>query len=131
MNIEVNTRSAVPHYEQIRSQVTRAVLTGSIAPGTRLPTIRQLAGDLGLATNTVARAYRELESDQIITTLGKRGSFVAEPSGAAATDRTQEERRQTLLAAAANYATTAHSLGYDLDQAVDELRRAMSHTASA
>ena len=67
MNIEVNTRSAVPHYEQIRSQVTRAVLTGSIAPGTRLPTIRQLAGDLGLATNTVARAYRELESCLLYT----------------------------------------------------------------
>ena len=131
MNIEVNTRSANPHYEQIRSQVTRAVLTGSIAPGTRLPTIRQLAGDLGLATNTVARAYRELESDRIITTLGKRGSFVAELLGVTETDRSQEERRQTLLAAAGKYAMTAHSLGYDLDQAVHELRSAMTHTASA
>jgi GntR family transcriptional regulator len=126
MNIDVNTQSAVPSYEQIRSQITRAVLTGAVAPGTRLPTIRQLAGDLSLATNTVARAYRELESDRIITTLGKKGSFVAEPSRATATERTEEERRQTLLAAAATYAMTAHSLGYGLDLAVDELRSAMT-----
>ncbi len=126
MNIEVYSQSAVPSYEQIRSQITRAVLTGAVAPGTRLPTIRQLAGDLSLATNTVARAYRELESDRIITTLGKKGSFVAEPSRAAATERTEAERRQTLLGAAATYAMTAHSLGYDLDLAVDELRNAMT-----
>jgi len=126
MNIDVDSQSAVPAYEQIRSQITRAVLTGAVAPGTRLPTIRQLAGDLSLATNTVARAYRELESDRIITTLGKKGSFVAEPSRAAATERTEAERRQTLLGAAATYAMTAHSLGYDLDLAVDELRSAMT-----
>ena len=126
MNIDVSTQSAVPSYEQIRSQITRAVLTGALAPGTRLPTIRQLAGDLSLATNTVARAYRELESDRIITTLGKKGSFVAEALSATATERTREERRQTLLAAAATYAMTAHSLGYPLDLAVDELRSAMT-----
>ena len=126
MNIDVDSQSAVPAYEQIRSQITRAVLTGAVAPGTRLPTIRQLAGDLSLATNTVARAYRELESDRIITTLGKKGSFVAEPSRATATERTEEERRQTLLGAAATYAMTAHSLGYGLDLAVDELRSAMT-----
>jgi len=131
MNIDVNTQSAVPSYEQIRSQITRAVLTGAVAPGTRLPTIRQLAGDLSLATNTVARAYRELESDRIITTLGKKGSFVAEPSSVTETERTQEERLQALLTAAATYAMTAHSLGYDLDKAVDELRCAMTQTDAA
>jgi DNA-binding transcriptional regulator YhcF (GntR family) len=131
MNIDVSTQSAVPSYEQIRSQITRAVLTGALAPGSRLPTIRQLAGDLSLATNTVARAYRELESDRIITTLGKKGSFVAEALSATATERTREERRQTLLAAAATYAMTAHSLGYQLDLAVDELRSAMTRADGA
>ena len=49
---------------------------GDLAPGTRLPTVRQLAADLGLAANTVARAYRELEADGVIATYGRKGTFV-------------------------------------------------------
>ena len=61
MILEVDPRSAVPPYEQLREQVTALVLAGALTPGDRLPSIRQLANDLGLAGGTVARAYRELE----------------------------------------------------------------------
>jgi DNA-binding transcriptional regulator YhcF (GntR family) len=62
--LEVDPRSPVPPYVQLRQQVTALVLGGALAAGDRLPAIRQLANDLGLASRTVARAYRELESDR-------------------------------------------------------------------
>jgi DNA-binding transcriptional regulator YhcF (GntR family) len=55
-------------------------VTGELAAGQKLPTVRQLASDLGLAPNTVARTYRELEADGVITTHGRRGTFVASPA---------------------------------------------------
>ena len=65
--LEIDPRSAVPPYEQLRQQVTALVLGGALETGDRLPAIRQLANDLGLAGGTVARAYRELESDGVVS----------------------------------------------------------------
>lgn len=79
----VDTGSPTPPYEQIRAQVVAFVHDGSLAPGTRLPTVRRLAGDLGIAANTVARAYRELERAGIVETRGRHGTFVAADSDAA------------------------------------------------
>jgi GntR family transcriptional regulator len=129
MNLEVDTHSPVPHYEQIRSQVAGAVLTGALTPGARLPTIRQLAGDLHLAVNTVARAYRELEIEGLVVTLGKKGTFVAERSEAAPNVR-QDERRRVLRKGAITYAATAHSLGFSPDSAAAMLRKVMTTTAT-
>ena len=81
---------------------------GRLPPGTRLPTVRELAGQLGLAVNTVARAYRELETAGIVETRGRFGTSVAraDPADAA-------------MAAAANaYAETARTLGLTKPQAV-------------
>src|SRR5450759_389959 len=63
-------------FEQVRTQIASAVAAGQLSAGTKLPTVRRLAADLGLAANTVARAYRELEADAVIATHGRRGSFV-------------------------------------------------------
>jgi DNA-binding transcriptional regulator YhcF (GntR family) len=76
-DLSVDTASAVPPYEQLRSQIARQVADGVLPAGTKLATVRQLAADLGLAPNTVARAYRELEADQVIATHGRRGTFVS------------------------------------------------------
>ena len=78
MIVTVDPGDREPPYQQIRIQVLEAVSSGAIASGARLPTIRQLAADLDLATNTVARAYRELEADGVIETRGRKGSFVCE-----------------------------------------------------
>ena len=74
--IEVDTSSVVPPYEQVRTQIAQRVASGELPAGTRLATVRQMAADLGLAANTVARAYRELEADGVIATHGRRGTFV-------------------------------------------------------
>ena len=90
--ISIDTRSATPPFEQLRVQLIEQVQSGELAAGTRLPTVRKLAEDLGLAPNTVARAYRELETDGFIETRGRNGSFVS-AQGDAAEKQAQEAAR--------------------------------------
>lgn len=75
--LSVDPDSAVPPFEQVRTQIAEAIQRGELTAETRLPTVRQLAGDLGLAVNTVARSYRELEAAGLIETRGRNGTFVA------------------------------------------------------
>ena len=74
--IFVDDTSAVPPFEQIRSQIAAQIRAGELADGHRLPAIRQLAGDLRVAPGTVARAYAELEAAGLITTSRAAGSRV-------------------------------------------------------
>ncbi|HEY5800401.1 MAG TPA: GntR family transcriptional regulator [Burkholderiaceae bacterium] len=76
MDIEVDVSSPEPAYEQIVRQIVHAVLTGALAAGAALPSIRQLADDLELNHNTVARAYKLLEGEHVIVTAGRKGTFV-------------------------------------------------------
>lgn len=78
--------SATPPYEQLRTQLATRAASGDLPAGTRLPTVRALAADLGVAPGTVARAYRELEADGVLVTEGRRGTFVATTRLAASTD---------------------------------------------
>lgn len=73
----VDPRSGVPIYLQLVEQVKRSVALGVLTPGEQLPTVKQLAADLVVNPNTVARAYRELERDEVIDTSPGRGSFIA------------------------------------------------------
>ena len=75
--LTVDARSAVPPFEQLRLQLLEQIQSGELPHGARLPTVRRLADDLGLAPNTVARCYRELEQAGAIETRGRNGSFVA------------------------------------------------------
>ncbi|WP_412543640.1 GntR family transcriptional regulator [Longispora sp. K20-0274] len=99
----------VPPFEQLRAQILDQVRTGTLPVGTRLPTVRALAEELGIAPNTVARAYRELEHDGVLETRGRNGTFVT-AFGDAAQRRVQE--------AAAEYAATVRRLGVDPDEAL-------------
>ncbi|MDR6505272.1 GntR family transcriptional regulator [Arthrobacter oryzae] len=74
--ISVDLGSAVPPYEQIRLQISSLIAVGSLAAGTRLPTVRSLAADLGIAAGTVARAYKELEQAGLIETRRRNGTVV-------------------------------------------------------
>jgi GntR family transcriptional regulator len=86
--IEVDVTGAVPPYEQIRAQVAGHVAAGHLRPGDRLPTVRALAADLGVAAGTVARAYRELEQAGVVQSRRRTGTVVcggvAPPSTAVA-----------------------------------------------
>lgn len=95
--ISIDHGSGVPPFEQLRAQIAAAVASGDLAPGTRLGTVRQTAAELGLAVNTVARAYRELEADGVVVTRGRQGTFVRSQvvdgtsEGGAAARRAAEE----------------------------------------
>jgi DNA-binding transcriptional regulator YhcF (GntR family) len=77
MDLRIDAASGEAPYEQVRQQIAVAAEAGLLAPGHRLPTVRRLASDLGLAVNTVARAYRELEADGVVETHGRGGTLVA------------------------------------------------------
>lgn len=93
MILQVDPRSPVPPYEQVRSQVVAQVDAGQLRPGDRLPPVRRLAGDLGLASGTVARAYRELEAAGVVVTRGRNGTVVA-----ATGDVTEQRAQEATLA---------------------------------
>jgi GntR family transcriptional regulator len=123
--LELDPASPVPPYEQLRAQITTMVATGVLPHGSRLPSIRQLARDLGVATATIARAFRELERDQIVETRGRHGTFVLDaPTQVAAVER---ERR--LREAARSFAVQARQLGVDPELALRQARRALDALA--
>lgn len=115
MRFSIDARAVTPPYEQLRVQVRDAVAAGALVGGAKLPTVRALAEQLGLAANTVARAYRELEADGIIETRGRAGSFVA-PQG--------DAMQRQALAAARAFVEQARRLGLDDASAVDLVRAA-------
>jgi len=105
----IDGASPTPPYEQLKAALVEGVRAGTLVAGSRLPTVRSLADDLGIAPNTVARAYRELEADGFIETRGRNGSFVA-PQGDA-TGRLAQE-------AAAAYAHRVRQLGVPAEDAL-------------
>jgi len=113
MGISIEASSPESPFAQLRDQIPRQVLSGELTPGTRLPTVRALATDLGLAANTVARAYRELEGLGMIETRGRAGSFV---SGEGAERAARE--------AAHAFVDQLRSLGVECDRAIALVRRA-------
>ena len=76
MEIVIDTSDSVPVFAQLINQIKKAVLSGELSSGAALPSIRQLANDMGLNHNTVAKAYRLLERDAVIETKGYRGTFI-------------------------------------------------------
>ncbi len=88
----IDASSATPPFEQLRMQLMYQITSGELAGGARLPTVRKLAEDLGIAPNTVARTYRELEADRFIETRGRNGSFIT-PQGDPAHQQAQEAAR--------------------------------------
>jgi DNA-binding transcriptional regulator YhcF (GntR family) len=114
--ITLDPAAAAPPYEQIRAQVAALVEQGELRPGDRLPTVRRLAADLGVAANTVARAYRELEQSGVIETRGRGGSFVTGD---------QVERRAKEAAVA--YLAETRALGLSAAEAVALVRHQADH----
>jgi DNA-binding transcriptional regulator YhcF (GntR family) len=117
--LEIDPDAALPPYEQLRQQVAALELGGALAPGDRLPAIRQLAKDLGLAGGTVARAYRELEADGVVSTHGRHGTVVAGPPRRPAPP-------PELLDAARAYADRASRAGATVDDALTAVRVAFA-----
>jgi DNA-binding transcriptional regulator YhcF (GntR family) len=104
----VDPAAADPPFEQLRRQIAARVGSGELAAGTRLPTVRALAQEIGLAVNTVARVYRELEADGVVVTSGRNGTFVSPSAAAAGRD---------VQAAAAAYVDAVRQAGLGVTEA--------------
>ncbi|MFG2575520.1 GntR family transcriptional regulator [Streptomyces sp. NPDC048481] len=116
MTLKIHIDDGAAPYEQVRAQIAEQARSGALPVGYRLPTVRGLAESLGLAANTVAKAYRALETDGVIETRGRNGTFVA-ASGPAA--------HREAAGAAGAYAERALRLGLTEEQATAAVREAL------
>jgi DNA-binding transcriptional regulator YhcF (GntR family) len=106
--VRVDQHAARPLFDQLRTQIIDGIRDGKLSPGTRLPTVRELAGQMSLAVNTVARAYRELESAGMLETRGRFGTFVARIDPA----------DNAMATAAHTFVSAARALGIEKDDAM-------------
>lgn len=114
LTLRIDHDGPVPPFDQIKQQLTDLVDRGALPAGTKLPTVRALASEVGLAPNTVARAYRELEAAGVVQTRGRSGTFAA----GIGVDRAARE-------AAVAYVAALRDLGVDDDEALALVRRAL------
>jgi DNA-binding transcriptional regulator YhcF (GntR family) len=116
--VTIDPSSPIPPFEQLRSQLDRQIRGGVLIAGRQLPTVRQLSADLGLAKNTVVRAYRALERDGLIQGDRRRGTVVLERK------TTSGERDKIIAAAARRFTDDICGVDATLHEAITALRRA-------
>ncbi|HJW91131.1 MAG TPA: GntR family transcriptional regulator [Anaerolineales bacterium] len=109
MEISLNFRSGIPIYIQIMEQIKRQIAGGALHPGDQLPTVRQMATDLRVNFNTIARAYRLLDEAGIISTQHGRGTYILEETSA---ETSTQLRQQALEELTLRYLETAVRLGF-------------------
>jgi len=112
----VDSGLGIPPYQQVVAQIRAGIERGELLPDSPLPTVRQLAGDLGIAPNTVARAYAELQSDGWLVSDGRRGTRVAPR---APVDR--RGRMRSLREAAHEFVASLRHRGFTPDEIASEL----------
>lgn len=117
--LRVDADDPTPPYEQLRRQLTDLIGTGALAAGTRLPSVRQLAADLALASGTVARTYRELEQAGLVRTRRSAGTTVSP----GARRLSAAERSQRLAAIARTAVHQARLLAVTDDELLSAVRR--------
>jgi GntR family transcriptional regulator len=113
MDLRIDPDSAVPIYLQIVHAVKHHVATGKLKPGEQLPTVRELATSLRINPNTVARAYDQLDGDNVITTQQGRGTYVREHPDDAHLARVRQEQLKAMMDGVIG---KAFSMGYTVDE---------------
>jgi GntR family transcriptional regulator len=121
--LRVDVSSPVPPYEQLREQIAGLIAAGQLPPGSRLASVRQLAGDLGLAPGTVARTYTELEAAGMLVTRRRGGTFVANTGHAV---DAAASRGRALADTADGYVTAVRKLGLGDEAALTAVRQAIA-----
>ena len=112
--IAVDTRSRKPIYEQLVENIRACVLSGDLAPGEQLPSVRALAGELAINPNTIQRAYNELERVGVTVSVPGRGSFISEDI-----TRLVDSRRRTSLEALDERMREAKNAGVTKTEVID------------
>ncbi len=118
----IDPKSAIPIYRQVIDQVHREVAAGRLAAGDQLPSVRELAAQLLLNPNTVARVYRDLERDGVVETRRGEGTYVSDNAAV----MRETERRRLVSEALAAVARDVHTFGISDEEAVRLLRKALA-----
>lgn len=118
MQIHISA-SGTPIYQQIVDQIRHRIVSGQLRAGDEMPAIRVLAESLQVNPNTVARAYRELETEGLVEKRRTTGTFVAEQT----TRQSLSQRRALLTPHVDNLIIQSRQLGFDIDDAIDQLRK--------
>jgi DNA-binding transcriptional regulator YhcF (GntR family) len=116
--IRIDPQSSEVPSTQVKAAIMAAIVDGRLDAGSQLPPIRQLAGDLGLAANTVAKAYKDLEADGFVASNGRRGTVVLDLAAAAPEPMAQR--------AAEEFVTTVRRLGLDSATALSMVTDALA-----
>lgn len=124
MFIELDFRSHTPIYVQIVERIKHLVGTEALKPGQQLPTVRQLATDLRVNFNTVARAYRILDDAGVISTQQGRGTFVLDPP---LPEDAKRMRAAALDAITRSYLLEAHRLGFEPEEVEENMDNLLAH----
>ncbi len=119
IHFKLDPKSGVPFYRQIIDQIRYGIVTGSLAVGEQLPTVRALAVELKVNLNTVSKAYKELEIQQVLETHQGTGTFI----GAVAVEIAPEERTAKLKSICAEFYTIAASYGFTTEEIIAELNQ--------
>jgi GntR family transcriptional regulator len=117
VEFRLDMASGVPVYRQIIDQVTRGLAAGAHLDGDQLPTVRQLAVDLGINPNTVVRAYRELELRGILETHQGTGTFIRQKRA----KRSDAERQRHLEQLVQDFVSRAGAAGYTVEEVLEQL----------
>ena len=131
----IDARHPTPLYAQLERAIRFAIVTGRLSVGDRLPTVRQLAVDLRINANTVAKVYAELERAGVLETRRGVGTFVRTsevPHGAGATGGGRKgatERERKLRGLAERFLADAHALGFSQEEVLESLRRIVEEGA--
>ncbi len=113
MQFEIDLLSKIPIYVQIIDQVKHMIATGNLVPGDQLPTVRQLATDLRVNFNTIARAYRMLDEEGLISTQHGRGTYILPPTSE---ENGERLRRQDIEWLTRHYLNEAAGLDYSAEE---------------
>ncbi len=119
IDFKLDPKSGVPFYRQIIDQIRYGVATGSLNVGEQLPTVRALAVELKVNLNTVSKAYRELEIQNVLETQQGTGTFI----GSINVEISDEERQTKLASICAEFLSIAASYGFNIENMIDELKQ--------
>ncbi len=119
IDFKLDPRSGVPFYRQIIDQIRYGVATGSLNIGEQLPTVRSLAVDLKVNLNTVSKAYRELEIQNILETQQGTGTFI----GSMEVQLSDNERQNKLVGICTEFLSIAASYGFSIEEMINELKQ--------
>src|SRR5258708_30621754 len=117
-SFRLDLASGVTVYRQIIDQVIGGMAAGTLAPGTQLPTVRQVAVDLAINPNTVVRAYRELEIRGVLETQQGTGTFISRQK----VQRSEVERRRQLNQIVGEFVSRAGAAGFTVEEVMEQLK---------